>query len=1038
MKKFLFFVFLFFVLNSYAYSIKLYYDNYAFNKLKNFDIISMKSTFYSDLPKNPMLPVKTVNIVIPYGKEYEKISIKSESTLLEGKYNILPVPENIPTNKKLTKNFSKSSVYTKNEFFPDKCYKIKGIYHKNGVSILTILIYPFQYNPVTKKIKHNKTINLTVNFKNSEYNQVYVNKILKPEFLEKIFDKKNFLNKTALQTYFNKNNRMYSPKSSIVSSDNPYDYIIITNGALEPYFQTLLSHKLNLGLNAAIFTTEDIYANYSGIDNQEKIRNFIIDAYSLWASTEHPLQWILLGGDSNIIPARTVKVYAYWSSAWNNRTFACDSYYVGLDGNWDNDGDGIYGEGDDSQKPDDLTDNLGLNGDEADWLYEISVGRASLEDSTEVNNWITKTIAYENANISSNQYLRTSTLIGEYLGYDTWGGDYMNEIALFQPQFDKNKLYQSEGTYSKDNVIDAINNGTNIISHIGHGNYLKVCNIYDGDVDTLLTNTNYCLFYTQACNTGHFNGYSCIAESFIEKEHGAYAFIGNTHYGFYSTFQQQGSSQLFQREFYDAIENEGIKKLGDANNDSKEDLVGIIGATGSYRFSALDITLFGDPNLELYTQVDNVSAQQISETEIKLTYSDTPESGFDNISNYSIYQRDNSTQTVTISSISTNGNIVYLYTSQQLEEGIPYNVLISNVSGIKNPTERPIKSIYNIVELSIIKPTVWSANEGPYYVYKNLVVNGSNLTINPGTLVKVYDGQFIVAYNNGYIKALGDSTNKVIFTSYKDTASASKGDWDQIFIYRDANSDSCIFENCIIDYATTGIYLDSLTTVTIKNTIIRNCAETGLRSYYASPNISQTAVTNCENGFYFENSQLNISNIISYENQDYGIYLKDNSDIQIKNSIIRANGLNDYFNDSSILQITYSDLENPYSGAGNFSANPMFDNTVTFVLSPFSPCIDAGDPSEFDPDGTVKDLGMNYFYQTSVLSTPQITEISVSDSLRLNWENVSGAIYYNIYSSENPYSNFTIKKSMIRALSWSDSLNTTKRFYKITAGNNRD
>ncbi len=1038
MKKFLFISLYFIFSYLYAYNVKQYFDNYSHIKFKNYDIIYTQDTFFPDKPNEPMLPVKTIKIIIPYGKTYQDIQITTDSKIFSKHFNILPTPQNIPTNQELEENFRKSKTYTKNTYYPPKKYDIKGINFKNGVAILILNLYPFQYNPIKRTLIHNKLFKININFKpDNMIKAKELSKILKLDFLKKKLNKNDFLNYEALSSYQNKNSHSYFPKSSLVSSDSPYDFIIITNSTLQPYFEVLITQKQAMGLNAKIYTVEDIYSNYTGNDNAEKIRNFIIDAYSVWSSTNHPLQWVLLGGDSNIVPARAVKVYAYWSSTWNVRTFYTDNYYAGLDGDWNNDGDSIYGEGDDASKPSDLTEELGTNGEEADWLYEIAVGRASLEDSTEVNNWLNKTISYENANINSSEYLRTSTLIGEYLGSGAWGAECMNEISLYLTDFDHNKLYQKEGNYSKQNVIDAINNGTNIISHIGHGSYTRVCNIYDGDVDTLLTNTDYCLFYTQACYTTLFN-LSCIAESFIEKEHGAYAFIGNSHYGFYSSYKQQGSSQLYQREFYDAVQNESIKRLGDANNDSKEDLVGMIQAAGTMRFSAFAISLLGDPNLQLKTDIANVTAEQISDSIIKITYSDSLGSDADIIGNYSVYQRDDVTNIAEISSISVSGNDIHLYLSNILAKGIPHEIKISNVSGIKNPTKRPIKSLYNIVELSINKPTIWNAENGPYYIYKDLVVNGSGLTINPGTILKFNTDTYAIVYNNGWIKATGNENDKVIFTSYNDSIRANTGDWDQIFIYRDAKTDSCIFDNCIIDYATTGIYLDSLATTSISNTIIRNCEESGIYSYFASPQIENVAVSNCENGFYFENSQISLSNIISYQNNNYGLYLMDNSDIFIKNSIIRENSLGEYYNDSSILNISYSDLQTPYPGDGNISMNPLFENTDNFTLSPFSPCIDAGNPTETDPDGTIIDMGITYFEQTSYLEKPENVSITLYDSVNISWESVQGAIFYNIYSSDNPFNTFLLSAEKIKSLSWNDSLSFDKKFYLIKAGNNRN
>lgn len=55
----------------------------------------------------------------------------------------------------------------------------------------------------------------------------------------------------------------------------------------------------------------------------------------------------------------------------------------------------------------------------------------------------------------------------------------------------------------------------------------------------------------------------------------------------------------------------------------------------------------------------------------------------------------------------------------------------------------------------------------------------------------------------------------------------------------------------------------------------------------------------------------------------------------------------------------------------NILLDPMFVNPSLgdYHLQAGSPCIDAGDPqSPLDPDGTVADIGVNYYHQTPVIS----------------------------------------------------------------------
>ncbi len=96
-------------------------------------------------------------------------------------------------------------------------------------------------------------------------------------------------------------------------SAGPYSYVIITSSALAASFQPLINQKIADGLTATIVTTDYIYANYTGTESHandimgaagleaDQIRQFIANAYANWGT-----RWVLLGGDSTVIPMRTV------------------------------------------------------------------------------------------------------------------------------------------------------------------------------------------------------------------------------------------------------------------------------------------------------------------------------------------------------------------------------------------------------------------------------------------------------------------------------------------------------------------------------------------------------------------------------------------------------------------------------------------------------------------------------------------------------------------------------------------------------------
>jgi len=78
----------------------------------------------------------------------------------------------------------------------------------------------------------------------------------------------------------------------------------------------------------------------------------------------------------------------------------------------------------------------------------------------------------------------------------------------------------------------------------------------------------------------------------------------------------------------------------------------------------------------------------------------------------------------------------------------------------------------------------------------------------------------------------------------------------------------------------------------------------------------------------------------------------------VTNSIVWGNGT-EIVDDAGLLTVTYTDVLGGWSGMGNIDADPQWFDPANqdFHLQAGSPCIDAGDPTVLDPDGSVADMG---------------------------------------------------------------------------------
>ena len=130
-----------------------------------------------------------------------------------------------------------------------------------------------------------------------------------------------------------------SALSAASASSTTYQYVAITSQAMidattDYTINDLIAYKQSRGMTATVVSLESIYANYAGVDQQEKIRNFIIDAYNNWGT-----DYVLLGGDTNVVPYRALWVDMGMSAS--EQSIPSDLYYQCLDGNFNSDGDAI-------------------------------------------------------------------------------------------------------------------------------------------------------------------------------------------------------------------------------------------------------------------------------------------------------------------------------------------------------------------------------------------------------------------------------------------------------------------------------------------------------------------------------------------------------------------------------------------------------------------------------------------------------------------------------------------------------------------------
>ncbi len=555
---------------------------------------------YGD-PGQPVLPMAGARILLPPGEIITDVTIIPGEKMVAGDgFLVQPGQRQYPLSYDGPVEVVEAA-YSSRGAYPGTLHGEPVVGRFRGYTVANISLHPVEYVAGTGTISYYTSMDVQITTASSTEEFRSTERTIRHDDatiarLERMID-----NPTDRVAYTGVE-RVREVSRALDPADD-YKYLIITTTNWEPDLSDLVVFQTNRGLKAGVFLTSWINANYTGVDEQDRIRNFVIDAYNTWDS-----DYVLLVGDAmdvNGIPHRGLYAMGYGTP---DNDIPADHYYVALDGNWNDDGDGNWGE----------------SGEE-DWYAELSVGRCCNSSAAQVQNFVTKTLLYQDAPIVAD--CDEALMVGELLWSSplTYGGDYKDQIknggtydgytTVGFPMFGMNvgTLYDRNSTWSKTTLINMMESGLNIVNHLGHCNVQYSMKMTNSDIpsfDNDGTNHLHNFVYSQGCYNGSMDnrndsnsyGGDCFAEVFACDDDGAVATVMNSRYGWGDPGGTNGSSQYFDREFFDAMFGEGIWPLGDANADSKVDVLWAI-AYGANKWCFWQLNIFGDPALHLWTGV---------------------------------------------------------------------------------------------------------------------------------------------------------------------------------------------------------------------------------------------------------------------------------------------------------------------------------------------------------------------------------------------------------------------------------------------------
>jgi hypothetical protein len=574
----------------------------VFSSSAGFDIIYLKGCDITDHIGEPQLPVKLLHIALPPGSKVEQVVVsKVESQILDKDYNLFPAqPPQILSLMKEPISFvqPKPQVYSLLEEYPGKLVEYTETGFLGGYQLAGILVYPVQYIPAQRKIKFYSHIEFKVRYSSGGKSPLPVMKRSNAErALYEGIMKRAVLNPKGASLHLRAEKISFS-----LLPPGDYEYVIITDTTFVSTFQALADWKTKKGVPAKIVTTAWIYGNYSGYDNAEKVRNFLKDAYQNWGTI-----WVLLGGDTNIVPARIAWAMDCEAGYYpDENDIRCDLYFSDLDGTWDANGNHIYGEVADS----------------VDMYPDVFVGRASCSTVSKAQALVNKLLTYERN--SPVDYQTKMLFCAEIL----WSDPYTNsglakdlvDERYVPPQFDPiTKLYEALENESRTTVIASMNEGQNIINHDGHANYsvmgVGTGYLYNSDMDGLYNHPRNSILFSIGCWPGAFD-YDCIAEHFVNNPNGGgVAFIGNSRYGWGSPGNPEcGYSDRYDQQFFAALFSRDFYHIGATVADMKSFFVPRSQQENVYRWCMYEINLLGEPEMPIWTNLPQYLSLEFSDT----------------------------------------------------------------------------------------------------------------------------------------------------------------------------------------------------------------------------------------------------------------------------------------------------------------------------------------------------------------------------------------------------------------------------------------
>jgi hypothetical protein len=284
-----------------------------------------------------------------------------------------------------------------------------------------------------------------------------------------------------------------APASLAATAPSPVDdavsyLIVVPDAATEQAMRRFVTWKESIGHSVEVEQLPTILSSFSGVDDAERVREFLIDRHRAWG-----VHYVLLVGTMGTIPTRLLYM--------DDRTdaYASDFYFANLATvDWDLDNDGRWGE---------FADDRYSRG------YDVVVGRLPLDTVADVRRYCDNAVAFER---DTGAWKRNALFAAGFMDFRPTDGaelcERLIDDVLIPAGWTARTLYEQGGTYPSQHGSDAA---------LSQPNYANECVTRPYGLVTLVAHGDWDRMYARQCTDP---GRNCDG-NFVDNRFGDFAGI---------------------------------------------------------------------------------------------------------------------------------------------------------------------------------------------------------------------------------------------------------------------------------------------------------------------------------------------------------------------------------------------------------------------------------------------------------------------------------------------------------------------------------